>query len=97
MSLIPVTLQIARRHAYVGVTEPKFLIRLDLFPPHCALGAAVAQDAKPQDFSLSSSSTVESIHLEADYGNLKNMQRELQCALDELNGTHCQRFARYIS
>ena len=38
-----------------------------------------------------------SVHLQADYANMKNMQRELQAALDELSGTHCQRLTRYIT
>jgi hypothetical protein len=38
----------------------------------------------------------ESLHLQADYANLKHMQMELQRAMDELNSKHGQRITRYI-
>lgn len=38
-----------------------------------------------------------SIHLQCDYANLKRIQKELQLAVEELNGTHCQRLTRYIT
>ena len=41
--------------------------------------------------------SVTSYHLQSDYANMKNLQTELQRALDELNGVHAQRLTRYIS
>ena len=38
-----------------------------------------------------------SLHLSADYANLKNLQTSLQTALDELEGVHAQRLSRYIA
>ena len=40
---------------------------------------------------------VQSIHIQSDYANMKHLQRELQLALDELSGVHCQRITRYIT
>jgi hypothetical protein len=40
---------------------------------------------------------VDSLHLQADYANMKKMQQELQMAIDEQSNTHCQRLARYIT
>ncbi len=38
-----------------------------------------------------------SVHIEADYGNMKKLQRELQAAVDEASSTHAQRISRYIT
>lgn len=39
----------------------------------------------------------ESLHLQADYANMKKLQNELQKALKEFETAHCQRLARYMS
>ncbi len=44
----------------------------------------------------SNDQAVESIHIVSDYANLKNIQRELQNALDQMNNLHSQRFTKYI-
>jgi hypothetical protein len=64
------------------VTEPKFQLRLDLQSPPAGDSGA------PQRQSL---------HLQADYANMKKLQTELQLAIDELGGVHCQRISRYIT
>ncbi len=47
--------------------------------------------------SQSSDSQITSLIFQSDYANMKHMQSELQKALTELNDTHAQRIARYIS
>ena len=47
--------------------------------------------------SYNESEAIKSLHLQADYANMKHLQTELQRALDELNGVHVQRLTRYIS
>lgn len=39
----------------------------------------------------------ESLHLQADFANMKMIQQELQKAIDEYNGVHCQRMRKYIN
>lgn len=41
--------------------------------------------------------TTTSYHFQTDYANMKNLQSELQRALDDLNGVHAQRLTKYIS
>ena len=49
------------------------------------------------DFSSDKSDNgIEAIHMQASYANLKNLQRELQQALNDLQGVHAQRLTRYI-
>ena len=72
--------ELARRNMSV-ITEPKFLIRLDVF------------DARD---GTSGKGKEESLHLQADYANLKHMQLELQRAMDSLASKHGQRITRYI-
>jgi len=38
-----------------------------------------------------------SYNLQCDYANLKNIQRELQKAIDAYTGVHSQRITRYIA
>lgn len=76
-------MELARRNAQ-GMTAPKFQIRLDLRTPTTSETTA-------------STSTIESVHLQSDYANMKRMQDELQLAVDEHSSTHCQRIARYIT
>lgn len=45
----------------------------------------------------SSDASLQSIHLQSDYANLKRLQQELQNAVDEFAGVHNQRITRYIS
>lgn len=65
----------------VVMTEPKYLMRLDL-----------TNNADPVEERRHVS-----YHLQADYANLKNMQNELQKAVDEFKNVHSQRINRYIS
>lgn len=46
---------------------------------------------------ISDADGAESVFLQADYSGMKQVQRELQAALDELRSTHCQRLVRYIT
>jgi hypothetical protein len=39
----------------------------------------------------------QTMHLQADYANLKLLQQELQRAVDEYAGVHSQRITLYIS
>lgn len=43
-----------------------------------------------------SSRRQESRHLQSDFANLRNVERELGRALQEFKGTHSQRFVRYL-
>ena len=72
--------ELARRNMSV-ITQPKFLVRLDVY------------DARE---GTSGKGEEESLHLQADYANLKHMQQELQRAMDELNSKHGSRITRYI-
>lgn len=73
-------MELARRTMTV-MTDPKYLLRLDVNEP----------------VANSSVYELKSYHLQADYANLKRMQTELQRAVDDLNGTHSSRMMRYIS
>ncbi len=72
--------ELGRRNVTV-LTQPKFMVRLDVY--NARAGA-------------SGEGEEESLHLQADYANLKHMQMELQRAMDELNSKHGQRITRYI-
>jgi len=72
--------ELARRNM-TQMTEPKFMLRLDVFDPRDGL----VEQPK-----------VESFHLQSDFANLKRVQNELQRALAELNSPHAQRLVRYI-
>jgi hypothetical protein len=72
--------ELARRNMSV-ITQPKFMIRLDVYD------AREGTSGKGEEVSL---------HLQADYANLKHMQQELQHAIDDLNSKHGQRITRYI-
>jgi len=117
--------ELARRNLKV-MTEPKFMIRLDLntstasssclptvfhhvsntFPDPAPAAAAApgpgddyfaTQSANTNSNSTAESHTVTSLHFQADYANMKNLQDELQKALDELAGVHANRLTKYIS
>jgi len=64
-----------------AITEPKYMVRLDVY--NARTGA-------------SGEGEEESLHLQADYANLKHMQMELQRAMDDLASKHGQRITRYI-
>ena len=72
--------ELARRNMNV-ITQPKYSVRFDFYDP---LEGA------------SGKAKIESLHLQADYANLKHMQLELQRAMDELESKHGQRFSKYI-
>jgi len=72
--------ELARRNL-TQLTEPKYMIRLDVYDPRDGLLE------KPK---------VESFSLQSDFANLKRVQTELQRALAELAAPHAQRLVRYI-
>jgi COMM domain len=102
--------EMARRNMRV-MAEPRYKIRLDLSAPTTAVSSqAASTDATTtttgnnDDSSSSSDGTpvapaaqIASLHLQADYANMKKLETELQSALDTLNSAHCQRFVRYIT
>ena len=61
---------------------------MDASAPAAGAGRAQAQMQMQQ---------YQSVHLQADYAHMKLLQTELQRALDEMSGVHCQRISRYIS
>ena len=75
--------------------KPKYMLRLDFTnADHTNMSSSVT---KPSSLASVASTDIESVHMEMDYANLISLQRELQTALDQMNGQHCMRFARYIS
>lgn len=86
-------IELARRNS-TTVTEPKFQLRLDV----STIDSSSTESPLPSNsFAVSVSETCTSHHLQADYANMKNLQVQLQKALDELGGVHSQRMMRYIS
>jgi hypothetical protein len=72
--------ELARRNMSV-ITQPKYMIRLDTYDAREGASGKVEE---------------QSLHLQADYANLKHMQMELQRAMDDLASKHGQRITRYI-
>ena len=72
--------ELGRRNMSV-ITQPKYMVRLDVY--NAREGASGEGDE-------------ESLHLQADFANLKHMQMELQRAMDDLASKHGQRITRYI-
>ena len=70
--------ELARRNMS-SMTEPKYMLRLDVYDG--------GSEDKPK---------VKSMHLQADFANMKRLQTELQRALAELSAPHAQRLVRYI-
>jgi len=70
--------ELARRNIS-SKTEPKYMLRLDVYDG--------GSEDKPR---------VKSMHLQADFANMKRLQTELQRALAELGAPHAQRLTRYI-
>ena len=118
------------RRNLTNMTEPKFMIRLDLNTAPTSSSSSSSSSVSPfqtvfdhqqqhtsnnnnnnnnnkQSSSIDNLTTpyssyneseaIKSLHLQADYANMKHLQTELQRALDELNGVHVQRLTRYIS
>lgn len=72
-------MELARRNVSV-MTEPKFMLRLDVMTPGTG-------ESPPK---------LERHHLQSDFANLKRLQGELQRAVAELSAPHAQRLVRYI-
>jgi hypothetical protein len=75
-------------------TEPSYQLRLDLrhitsAAPQITQNIAESNNANPDK--------IVSYTLQCDYANLKNIQQELQKAVDSFSGVHSQRITRYIS
>lgn len=84
-----VTCQLSKR-ALLVTTEPTYQLRLDLIKND---GKAVGngdQEGVPTE-------NIASYNLQCDYANLKNIQNELQKAIDAYTGVHSQRITRYIA
>lgn len=75
--------QLSKR-ALLVTTEPTYQLRLDLASNDRA------------DVAEGEEKTV-SYNLQCDYANLKNIQSELQKAIDAYSGVHSQRITRYIA
>jgi hypothetical protein len=99
-------IELARRNVTCTDVNPKYMIRLDFTNQdhssvdiRAQLDAAVTSSSAVAASSLRSvaSTDIDSLHLEASYSNMKNLQRELETALEQMNSLHCQRFAKYIS
>lgn len=72
------------KRALLVTTEPTYQLRLDLASNDRA------------DVAEGEEKTV-SYNLQCDYANLKNIQSELQKAIDAYSGVHSQRITRYIA
>ncbi len=76
-------------------TEPKFQLRLDLGNGNKNSNNNNSSNNNVQDDEEDDSIT--SYTLQCDYANLKNIQVELQKAVDAYQGVHSQRISRYIA
>lgn len=72
-------MELARRNVAV-MTQPKFMLRLDVVTPS----------------SGESAPKLERYHLQSDFANLKRLQSELTRAMAELSAPHADRLVRYI-
>ena len=92
--------EVARRNMHVMAT-PVYMLRLDLTSSrdhhHSPSNHNSNTESTVDSPSSTSSSSIKSLHLQADYANMKQMQTELQRAVDTLQSAHCQRLSRYIS
>jgi hypothetical protein len=90
------------------MSEPKYMLRLDLVNNATAtavMGAVAAggSDASSSSFSAGVSAAgvtakqLVSYHLQADHANMKQLEAELQRAVDEVGSVHGQRIIRYMS
>lgn len=91
--------EVARRNMHVMAT-PVYMLRLDLTSSRDHHHPPSNHDSITEttiDNPSSMSSSLVSLHLQADYANMKQMQTELQRAVDTLQSAHCQRLSRHIS
>ena len=88
-------IEIASRNLSNHQLKPKYMIRIDFTDED--LSSIHTNLNNPIGNSTMANTNIESVHLELDYANMKNLQRELQTALDQMNSLHCQRFNKYIS
>ena len=92
--------EVARRNMHVMAT-PVYMLRLDMTPSRDHqqhnLNTNETIIDSTVDNSQTTMSSIVSLHLQADYANMKQMQTELQRAIDTLESAHCQRLSRYIS
>ena len=98
-SLFLVFDQLAKRNMEI-VSEPKYLLRLDLI--NNSIAATTANTTNNGDTNANNSKTLSatntrSHHLQADHANMKLLELELQRAVDEMSSVHCQRISRYMS
>lgn len=75
----------------MNTIEPTFQLRLDL-NKH-----SVPRALRDQLGTDNNGTSIESETLQCSYANLKNLQSELQKAIDAYAGVHSQRITRYIS
>eukprot|EP01041_Mallomonas_annulata_P005203 gene5203-10413_t len=73
-------IELGRRHV-AHLIRPVFQIRLDI-------SQRVDND--------SSEVNITSTHLQSDFSNMKRLLTELEKAVDEMEGVHCQRLMHYI-
>lgn len=101
-------IELARRNAICTNVNPKFMMRLDFTNQdhssvdinaqlNATAGSATSVVSGKSSIRSVAPTDIDSLHLEASYANMKNLQRELETALEQMNGLHCQRFAKYIS
>jgi hypothetical protein len=75
------------KRALLVTAEPTYQLRLDF----------VSNDRHKSDSMVDGPEKTVSYNLQCDYANLKNIQRELQKAIDAYTGVHSQRITRYIA
>jgi putative aminopeptidase FrvX len=69
------------RRSLASTVKPAYMIRMDVLPAN-----ASAETGDHTDASEPAGTQIESIHMEASYASLKNLQKELERAVDELAG-----------
>ena len=90
-------IELARRNMTSVQPIPKYMIRLDFTDQDHSSVSAQLDNSVSNTAGSSNTQGIESLHLEMTYANMKNLQRELQTALDQMNSLHSQRFSKYIS
>eukprot|EP01033_Poteriospumella_lacustris_P013719 gene13718-9822_t len=78
------------KRALLVTTEPTYQLRLDLIKNDGKVTGSSDQEGSPTE-------NIASYNLQCDYANLKNIQNELQKAIDAYTGVHSQRITRYIA
>jgi hypothetical protein len=83
------------------MSEPKYMLRLDLVNNATATaGGSDASSSSPSAAACTAGVTAKqlvSYHLQADHANMKQLEAELQRAVDEVGSVHGQRIIRYMS